>query len=232
VVIDLDGTRQAARQRARPQTEDLPAPQRRLNKVCAAFLHGAQARGDRPHTHRGLSLAHSCQWLGSFGNRGNGRYREELRQGLSAIGSYLQAYQLAPTAALLRLDGQHGTGAVMADLADFPFVMRGKDDSVLDRPEGKPPSALACRSAVQPSGKRSGAPALRLSRCRGGAGGRPLPRRGDQPPSVREKEPDRSHSQGGGLRTLFHQPATRGVHRSRCGGAFLASGCECPSTLR
>jgi len=33
------------------------------------------------------------------------------------------------------LDGQYGTGAVIADLADFPFVMRGKDYTVLDRPE-------------------------------------------------------------------------------------------------
>ncbi len=48
VVFDIDGTREAARQRARPQTEELPAPQRRLNQVCAAFLHGAQARGGRP----------------------------------------------------------------------------------------------------------------------------------------------------------------------------------------
>jgi len=31
------------------------------------------------------------------------------------------------------LDGQYGTGAVIADLAGFPFVMRGKDYSVLDQ---------------------------------------------------------------------------------------------------
>jgi hypothetical protein len=36
---------------------------------------------------------------------------------------------------LLRLDGQYGTGAVIADLADFSFVMRGKDYTVLERPE-------------------------------------------------------------------------------------------------
>jgi hypothetical protein len=35
----------------------------------------------------------------------------------------------------LRLDGQYGTGAVIADLAGFSFVMRGKDYTVLDRPE-------------------------------------------------------------------------------------------------
>src|SRR5712692_8897383 len=55
VVFDIDGTRETARQRALPQTEELPAPQRRLNKVCAAFLHGAQARGGRPYSHRRLA---------------------------------------------------------------------------------------------------------------------------------------------------------------------------------
>ena len=86
MVFDIDGTRAAARQRARPQKEGLPAPQHRLNKVCAAFLHGAQARGGRPYSHPRLSFAHSYQWLGSFGNRGNGLYREELRRALAAIG--------------------------------------------------------------------------------------------------------------------------------------------------
>src|SRR5712692_4518374 len=33
---------------------------------------------------------------------------------------------------LLRLDGQYGTGAVLADLAGFCYVMRGKDYTVLD----------------------------------------------------------------------------------------------------
>ncbi len=35
VVFDLDGTREAARQRALPQTEDLPPAFRRLDEVCA-----------------------------------------------------------------------------------------------------------------------------------------------------------------------------------------------------
>jgi len=80
-----------------------------------------------------VSQAHSYHWLGSFGNSGNGRYREELRRALSAIRDYLQAHELSPVCALLRLDGQYGTGAVIADLADFSFVMRGKDYTVLDR---------------------------------------------------------------------------------------------------
>ena len=95
----------------------------------------SRKRGQVVRTRTVVSQAHSYHWLGSFGNRGNGRYREELRRALSAIRSYLEAYQLSPSSALLRLDGQYGTGAVIADLAGLPFVMRGKDYTVLDRPE-------------------------------------------------------------------------------------------------
>src|SRR5258708_25673285 len=35
LVFDVDGTRQAARQRAGPHTPDLPPAQRRFHKVCA-----------------------------------------------------------------------------------------------------------------------------------------------------------------------------------------------------
>src|SRR5260370_9950331 len=36
VVFDIDGTREAARQRALPKTPELPAPQRRLGDACAS----------------------------------------------------------------------------------------------------------------------------------------------------------------------------------------------------
>src|SRR6266702_1714209 len=93
VVFDVDGTREAARQRALPQSEDLPPAFRRLDEVCAPGYRGRK-RGQVVRTRTVISQAHSFQWLGSFGNRGNGRYRTELRQGLSAIGRYLTAHQL------------------------------------------------------------------------------------------------------------------------------------------
>jgi hypothetical protein len=58
----------------------------------------------------------------------------ELRQALWAIGRYQASHQLSQEHVLLRFDGQYGTGAVIADLADFSFVMRGKDYTVLDHP--------------------------------------------------------------------------------------------------
>jgi hypothetical protein len=133
VVFDVDGTREAARQRALPQSDDLPPAFRRLDEVCAPGYRGRK-RGQVVRTRTVISQAHSYHWLGSFGSRGNGRYREELRKALAAIGRYLTAYQLPQERTLLRLDGQYGTGAVLADLAGFAFVTRGKEYSVLDHP--------------------------------------------------------------------------------------------------
>ncbi len=133
MVIDLDGTREAARQRALPQTADLPSAQRRLDEVCAPGYRGRK-RGQVVRTRTVISQAHTFQWLGSFGNRGNGSYRKELRPGLSAIRRYLAASQFPSARTLLRLDGQYGTGAVLADVSGLAFVTRGKEYSVLDHP--------------------------------------------------------------------------------------------------
>jgi hypothetical protein len=133
MIFDIDGTREAARQRALPKAEDLPEPFRRLDEVCAPGYKGRK-RGEVVRTRTTVSQAHSYQWLGSFGNRGNGRYREELGKALAAISRYLTAHQLPQEHILLRLDGQYGTGAVLSDLAGFAFVTRGKEYSVLDHP--------------------------------------------------------------------------------------------------
>jgi hypothetical protein len=44
-IFDIDGTRQAARQRALPKIEELPTAQRRLGEVCAAGYTGRK-RGE------------------------------------------------------------------------------------------------------------------------------------------------------------------------------------------
>jgi hypothetical protein len=133
MVFDIDGTREAARQRALPQTDELPPPCRRLDEVCAPGYRGRK-RGEVVRTRTTVSQAHRYQWLGTFGNRGNGRYREELRKGLSAIGRYLTTHHLPQERALLRLDGQYGNGVVLSDVAGFAFVTRGKDYHLLDHP--------------------------------------------------------------------------------------------------
>src|SRR6266699_3005130 len=111
-----------------------------------------------------ISQAHRFQWLGSFGNRGNGRYREELRKGLAALARYLAAYQLPQARTLLRLDGQYGTGAVLADLGGFAFVTRGKDYRVLDHPLVQARLHLPPHQFQQRTAKSHGAQPLRLPR--------------------------------------------------------------------
>ena len=161
MVFDLDGTREAARQRALPQSEDLPPPFRRLDEVCAPGYTGRK-RGQVVRTRTAISQAHNFQWLGSFGNRGNGHYREELRKGLAAIDRYLAAYQLPQARTLLRLDGQYGTGVVLADLGGFAFVIRGKEYTVLDHPLVQARLHLPPDQFQQRTAKSGGAQPLRL----------------------------------------------------------------------
>jgi hypothetical protein len=132
-VFDIDGTREAARQRALPQTKEQPLPHRRLAEVCAPGYTGRK-RGEVVRTRTTVLQAHSYQWLGTFGNRGNGEYRKELRRAVEAIQLYLRAHHLKDSCALLRLDGLYGTGAVLADLLGLPFVMRCKAYGLLDLP--------------------------------------------------------------------------------------------------
>ena len=46
---------------------------------------------------------------------------------------YVKAQSFPAERTLLRLDGQYGSGAVIADVADFAYVTRGKDYKLLDR---------------------------------------------------------------------------------------------------
>jgi hypothetical protein len=92
VVFDVDGTRQAARQRALPSTPNLPPAQRRLNEVCAPGYTGRK-RGETVRTRTTMLQAHTHQWLGTFSGAsgaGNGDYRGELRQAITAIRAYLE----------------------------------------------------------------------------------------------------------------------------------------------
>ncbi len=86
VVFDIDGTRQAARQRALPCTSDLPAAARRLQEVCAPGYTGRK-RGEVVRTRTAILQAHTQQWLGTFSGSlgaGNGEDLGELRQAVKA----------------------------------------------------------------------------------------------------------------------------------------------------
>lgn len=134
LVFDVDGTREAARQRALPQTPDRPAPQRRLRPLCAPGYTGRK-RGEVVRSRTTVLQMHTHQFLGTFGNPGNGEYRAELRRAVTAIQSYRETHHHPEERVVLRLDGQYGTGAVLADLSRLPFAMRGRDYQLLKRAE-------------------------------------------------------------------------------------------------
>ncbi|HEY7127872.1 MAG TPA: hypothetical protein VH540_28340 [Ktedonobacterales bacterium] len=100
LVIDVDGTRQAASQRSLPQTEALPAPHRRFDQVCAPGYVGRK-RGEVERTRTVVLQAHTHQFLGTFGGPGNGDYRSELRRAIEVITTY--ATHLALPLASVRL---------------------------------------------------------------------------------------------------------------------------------
>ncbi len=135
-VVDVDGTKQAARQRALPQTPELPAPHRRFDQVCAPAYLGRK-RGEVARTRTTILQAHTHQWLGTFGGAGNGDYRGELRRARAVIESYASALSLPLSHVLTRLDGLYGNAAPLADLlaSGGPgVIVRGKDYHLLDLP--------------------------------------------------------------------------------------------------
>src|SRR6266498_3135669 len=136
IVVDVDGTKQAARQRALPQTADLPAPHRRFDLVAAPGYLGRK-RGEVVRTRTTVLQAHTHQWLASFGNAGNGDYRGELLRARAVISTYAARLALPLSHVLVRLDGLYGNAAPLADLlapGGPGAVVRGKDYHLLDLP--------------------------------------------------------------------------------------------------
>ena len=133
LVIDVDGTRQAARQRALPQTEALPAPHRRFDQVCAPGYQGRK-RGEVVRTRTVILQAHTHQLLGTFGGPGNGDYRGELRQAIRVITSYATQLELSSAFILVRLDGLYGDAAPLLDVlsAGLGVITRSRAYHLLD----------------------------------------------------------------------------------------------------
>lgn len=135
LVFDIDGTREAARQRKLPTSTELPLAQRRLDEVCGPGYMGHR-RGEVVRTRTTVLQMHTRQWLGSFGGRGNGDYRGELQAAVTAVTAYLSAWELPVSSGIVRLDGQYGDSAVIADsvASGLQIVVRKRGYRWLDHP--------------------------------------------------------------------------------------------------
>ena len=110
LLIDVDGTKQAARQRALPATPELPPARRRFDRACAPGYLGRK-RGEVVRTRTTILQAHTHQWLGTFGNPGNGLYRDELLQARTVIATYANSLAFPLSQVVIRLDGLYGNAA-------------------------------------------------------------------------------------------------------------------------
>jgi hypothetical protein len=71
-VFDVDATRQAARQRALPCDATLPPARRRLDADLVRRVTSGRRRGEVVRTRTTALQMHTRQWIGTYGNRGNG----------------------------------------------------------------------------------------------------------------------------------------------------------------
>jgi hypothetical protein len=149
LVIDVDGTRQVARQRRLPTSPDLPQARRRMEQVCAVGYPGRK-RGQVVRSRMTALNIHTHQWLFTCGGAGNGQPEEELACVLSCIGRYLQVYQLPSQMVLVRLDGQFGIPMFLRILQQSPywFVTRSIGYHLLSWPQVQAVLALPATTQV------------------------------------------------------------------------------------
>ena len=136
LIVDVDGTKAAARQRALPHGPTLPQPRRRLEQVTAKGYLGRK-RGEVVRTRTTILQAHTHQWLGTFSGPGNGDYRQELKRAADVVTSYAAAILFPTERMIVRLDGLYGNAAPLLDLLDWKlgWITRGKDYHLLDLPQ-------------------------------------------------------------------------------------------------
>lgn len=143
IIFDVDATREVARQRDIPTSQDYPSPRRR-RPSCAPGYAGRK-RGQVVRSRTTVQQAHTHEWLGAFGGVGNGDIWGELKRACEAIATYLQRHQLPPTISMVRLDAAYGwvKGAYICQQHSLGYLMRSSDYCLLTYPEVQERLAVA-----------------------------------------------------------------------------------------
>lgn len=135
IIVDVDGTKQTARQRSLLHGEEFPIAHRRLDEVCAPGYVGRK-RGEVGRTRTTILQAHPHHWLGTYSGSGNGDSRGEHRRAVQAMISSATAFCIPLSQVLIRLDALSGNGVVIAEVLKqlIGIVVRSKDDAWLHLP--------------------------------------------------------------------------------------------------
>jgi hypothetical protein len=136
MVIDVDGTVSAARQRGVEKDQhNYPPVQRRSDKACAPGYRGRK-RGEVSRTRSLIAVAQTSEWLGSYGGAGNGDVKGELEQACRVIKRYLEQRGLNVAHGLVRLDGLYGSASYLSIVqqAGLGYILRCRDYHLLREP--------------------------------------------------------------------------------------------------
>lgn len=135
IVFDVDGTRQAARQRSLVAGADYPPARRRFDTVCRPGYTGRK-RGEVVRTRSVAQQAHSREWLGTWGAPGNGEGWADLVRAGVCIGDYMDHHSLPRSVAVVRLDGLYGHIPPVAGLQaqGLGYLTRCCDYAMLEDP--------------------------------------------------------------------------------------------------
>jgi hypothetical protein len=135
IVFDVDGTRQAARQRSLVTGPDYPPARRRFDRVCKPGYTGRK-RGQVVRTRSVVQQAHSHEWLGTWGAPGNGEGWADLVKAGVCIADYMDHHSLPRSAAVVRLDGLYGHIPPVAGLQaqGLGYLTRCCDYAMLEDP--------------------------------------------------------------------------------------------------
>jgi hypothetical protein len=83
-----------------------------------------------------VQQAHTREWLGTFGDAGNGERWPRLARAAERIAEYMRARGMLPTDGIVRLDGEYGFArtAVVLGKHGLGYLMRCVDYRLLDEP--------------------------------------------------------------------------------------------------
>jgi hypothetical protein len=136
MVIDVDGTVSAARQRSLVKDRlNYPSARRRSDAACAPGYKGRK-RGEVSRTRSTIAVAQTSEWLGSYGGSGNGDVKGALEQACRVIKRYLEQRGLNVAHGLVRLDGLYGSASYLSIVqqAGLGYILRCRDYHLLKEP--------------------------------------------------------------------------------------------------
>jgi len=134
-VFDLDGIVSAFRQRALPQGDDLPEPDRWTDEVASPGYPGRKRGETQVSSHR-LQQAGSSTWVGQESEAGNTVMSKAVEHAVTWLTQFCEQSGLDKDRILLRIDGAGGNTRCLGALAaaGIHFVVRWPYYEPLERP--------------------------------------------------------------------------------------------------